>query len=84
MASHKSNAANAKAAEDFKVEEPEREYSDDDFVKCSCGRLIPKAREKCAYCGAVNTKFVPSGEPEKGKKKKPSKTLDKHGKDMIK
>lgn len=38
---------------------PEKEYTDDDFVKCSCGRIIPKVREKCVYCGAKNPYYVP-------------------------
>ena len=33
---------------------PEKTYYDSDFVKCSCGRVIPKARKKCVYCGALN------------------------------
>ena len=47
--------------------EPEKVYSDSDFVKCSCGRLIPVARKKCLYCKAENKFYVP--ENEKGEKK---------------
>lgn len=36
----------------------EREYTDDDFVNCECGRIIPRTREKCAYCGALNPYFI--------------------------
>ena len=39
--------------------ESEKEYSDDDFVKCACGRIIPKVREKCVYCGAKNPSYTP-------------------------
>jgi glycerol-3-phosphate acyltransferase PlsY len=52
---------------DIKVEAPEKEYRDEDFVKCECGRIIPKTREKCAYCGAVNKKYVPNDDQD-GKK----------------
>jgi glycerol-3-phosphate acyltransferase PlsY len=49
---------------------PEKEYSDEDFVKCSCGRIIPKTRETCVYCGEKNPAFVPETEEKGGKKKK--------------
>lgn len=31
-----------------------KKYTDDDFVDCECGRLIPITREKCLYCGKAN------------------------------
>ena len=46
-----------------KTEEPKEDaktYTDDDFVNCECGRLIPVTREKCAYCGKKNPDFVKS------------------------
>ena len=49
---------------------PEKEYSDDDFVKCTCGRVIPVSRETCVYCGEKNPAFVPSNEEKGGMKKK--------------
>ncbi len=49
---------------------PEREYTDADFVKCPCGRLIPVSRQKCVYCGTVNAKYIPKPVENKGKKKK--------------
>ena len=65
---------------DLKVEEnsgavkEEKEYKDSDFVKCSCGRVIPKSRKKCVYCGALN-KNNPTYRAEQsyGKKKKKKK-----------
>ena len=33
------------------------EYSDDKFVECECGRLIPVSRKVCAYCGKKNLKY---------------------------
>lgn len=50
-----------------KPAEPEKVYTDSDFVKCSCGRLIPITRQRCIYCKAVNPAFV--GEDKKKKKK---------------
>ena len=69
---HAASAHNGVAATDVKVNEPEKECSDDDFVKCSCGRLIPVSREKCAYCGAINKDFVPKStfDNDKNEKKK--------------
>ena len=49
---------------------PQREYSDDDFVKCACGRIIPKSRRECVYCGEKNSAYVPKIEENVGKKKK--------------
>ena len=49
---------------------PVKEYSDDDFVKCACGRVIPVSREKCVYCGEKNPAFVGGSEEKDGKKKK--------------
>lgn len=48
----------------------EKAYSDDDFVKCACGRIIPKTREKCVYCGSKNPVYVNSASENKCKKKK--------------
>jgi hypothetical protein len=50
-----------------KPAEPEKVYTDKDFVKCSCGRLIPVSRKKCAYCNKINPNYV--AEPDKKKKK---------------
>ena len=46
------------AAKERLAKAAEREYSDADFTKCSCGRLIPVSRKTCAYCGAKNTNYV--------------------------
>lgn len=70
------NGGDNKPLSDIKVEEnvPEKEYSDSDFVKCSCGRVIPKSRKKCVYCGAVNKNNpVYRSEQAYGKKKKKKK-----------
>ena len=48
------------------------EFSDDDFVKCTCGRIIPRSRASCAYCGAINKDFVPQ-RPFDDKKQKENK-----------
>ena len=64
---HNGAQANEKSAE---IKAPEREYSDDDFVKCACGRIIPKSRRECVYCGEKNPAFVPSEDEKKAKKKK--------------
>lgn len=48
------------------------EFSDDDFVKCTCGRIIPKSRASCVYCGAINKDFVPQ-RPFDDKKQKENK-----------
>lgn len=47
---------------------PEKEYSEEDFIKCSCGRIIPITREKCVYCGEKNPSYRPK-ENKNGKKK---------------
>ncbi len=39
-------------------EKEAEEYSDDRFTKCECGRLIPKSRKKCAYCGKENPEYT--------------------------
>lgn len=52
------------------AEIPEKVYTDDDFVKCSCGRIIPRSRKECVYCGAKNSAYIPSEESDKGRKKK--------------
>lgn len=51
-------------------ETEEREYTDADFVKCACGRLIPVSRRVCAYCDKENPSYKPKAEAEKGGKKK--------------
>lgn len=43
----------------LKAQADEKVYSDDDFTKCACGRLIPVTRKVCVYCGAKNTRFIP-------------------------
>jgi len=48
----------------------EKQYSDDDFVKCACGRIIPKSRAVCVYCGEENPAYVPREDDKKGRKKK--------------
>lgn len=46
-------------------------YSDDDFVMCECGRVIPKSREICVYCGKRNQYYIASSANNgKGKSKK--------------
>ena len=49
-------------------------YGEGDFVTCACGRLIPRSRKECVYCGEKNPKYVPKtadgGEEGKGKRKK--------------
>lgn len=50
---------------------PEREYSDRDFVRCACGRLIPRTREICVYCNVKNPYYVPrASEPNEKKRRK--------------
>ena len=49
---------------------PQKEYTDSDFVKCSCGRLIPVSRKECVYCGEANTSYKPSENNQKKNKKK--------------
>lgn len=63
-------AGEAQAIAEKTAEKSEKEYSDDDFVKCACGRIIPKTREVCAYCGVRNPHFVPAEKKKKGKKTK--------------
>ena len=42
-------------------DEPEREYTDEDFVKCSgCGHTIPVVREYCVYCNTKNAAYDPT------------------------
>lgn len=60
-------AQTTKKPEEIKA--PEREYTDDDFVKCACGRIIPKSRKECVYCGEKNPAYIPS-EDEKNRKNK--------------
>lgn len=49
---------------------PQKEYTDADFVKCTCGRLIPVSRKECVYCGEANTSYKPSENNQKKNKKK--------------
>ncbi|MBQ8408637.1 MAG: glycerol-3-phosphate 1-O-acyltransferase PlsY [Clostridia bacterium] len=56
------NAAETQPAE-------EKAYGEGDFVKCSCGRLIPRSREVCVYCGEKNSAYVPKNQTQEGKKK---------------
>lgn len=51
---------------------PKKEYTDADFVKCSCGRLIPLSRKECVYCGEKNPSYKPkeNTDSKKNKKKK--------------
>lgn len=39
-------------------EKETEEYSDDKFVECQCGRLIPRSRKACAYCGKKNPSYT--------------------------
>ena len=59
---------------DAKVEKtesaPARKYSNDDFITCTCGRVIPKTRKECVYCGEKNPYFIPSDNTNKKRKKK--------------
>ena len=41
-----------------KREKEAKEYSDDKFCECECGRLIPKSRKACAYCGKKNPSYT--------------------------
>ena len=63
-------AGEAQGVTGAKTEQPQKEYSDDDFVKCECGRIIPKTRETCVYCGAKNPYYIPEEKKKKGKKTK--------------
>lgn len=49
---------------------PQKEYTDADFVKCACGRLIPVSRKECVYCGERNPSYKPSENNQKKNKKK--------------
>ena len=49
---------------------PHKEYTDADFVKCACGRLIPISRKECVYCGDQNPSYKPSENNQKKNKKK--------------
>lgn len=63
----KSKKSKKKAEENI----TEKEYSDNDFVTCECGRVIPKTREVCAYCGKKNDFYIaPACNNKKGKSKK--------------
>lgn len=68
---HKVGDESAANEPEAKVEAPkEKKYSDDDFVKCACGRIIPKSRAVCVYCGEENPAYVPREDDKKGRKKK--------------
>lgn len=58
------------APEKTKEKTKERSFGEGDFVKCACGRLIPRSREKCVYCGEKNPAYLPKNEEKGGKKKK--------------
>jgi hypothetical protein len=64
----KSAQIDEKNGGDDNATQAQKEYSDDDFFKCSCGRLIPKSRRECVYCGEKNPHFIPT--EKKSKKKK--------------
>lgn len=70
---HKAEEHNSTAPENANTEKnEERAYGEGDFVNCACGRLIPRSREVCAYCGKKNQAYVPKAVSENGKKKKKS------------
>ena len=61
-------ANKSKKAKKAAVATEEKEYSDDDFVNCECGRIIPRSREKCAYCDKPNPYYIaPKKNNKKGK-----------------
>lgn len=62
---HKAEEHDGTATEAPAVEE--RQYGDDDFVKCACGRIIPRSRKECVYCGEKNPHYA-SKEADIGKK----------------
>ncbi len=64
----KKSSENTEAEQPKAESAPEKVYSDDDFIKCACGRLIPKTREKCVYCGEKNPSFIPTDDKKKKKK----------------
>ena len=49
---------------------PAKKYTNADFIQCSCGRTIPKTREKCVYCGERNPYFVQIKKKENKKNNK--------------
>ena len=68
---HKVGDASAEDTSEEKVEpRKEKQYSDDDFVKCACGRIIPKSRAVCVYCGEKNPLYVPREDEKKGRGKR--------------
>ena len=68
---HKVGDPSAEETSEEKVEpRKEKQYSDDDFVKCDCGRIIPRSRAVCVYCGEKNPAYVPREDDKKGRKKK--------------
>ncbi len=68
---HKVGDPSAEETSEEKVEpRKEKQYSDDDFVKCDCGRIIPRSRAVCVYCGEKNSAYVPREDDKKGRKKK--------------
>lgn len=71
---HNGGAARSAGAPAVEAKNEEKEYKDSDFVKCTCGRVIPKTRKKCVYCGAVNKNNpIYRSEQAYGKKKKKKK-----------
>ena len=48
----------------------EKSFGEGDFVKCNCGRLIPRSRKECVYCGEKNPNYAPKTDGEKENKKK--------------
>ena len=59
-----------KVAEAQPTPTPQREYTDADFIKCSCGRIIPVNRKECVYCGEANPSYKPSENNKQSKSKK--------------
>ncbi|MBR3687205.1 MAG: glycerol-3-phosphate 1-O-acyltransferase PlsY [Clostridia bacterium] len=68
---HKVVDVSAEATSEQKIDlRKEKQYSDDDFVKCACGRIIPRSRAVCVYCGEKNPAYVPREDDKKGRKKR--------------
>lgn len=56
-------------ATERQIQKAEKAYGEGDFVKCACGRLIPRSRKECVYCGEKNPAYLPS-ENDKARKSK--------------
>lgn len=67
---HKVGDESAEESEAKVEASKEKKYSDDDFVKCACGRIIPRSRKECVYCGEKNPAYVPREDDKKGRKKR--------------